>query len=503
MSVVLTRPTQVQLVRPQAQRILPSNYGKHGFDNRIEESQLANASTQALTENAAEIVNSVLPTAEMVHHVIPPDSPSPPEEHEISHPKVLERPVQNIIRPIALKVARPIPKAAVEEFYDETYRHGMHAEHVHEATVLAQDWHRKWTQQDEQGHTMPEPEPDVDPFSNASGMRNLQTDPRFDPLDRFSGAKNPSPGESREDPYCERKRLRISASGSISSLSPGSGEDNEEQLASDNAQSTYEPPQARRRVVGFDACNQVSPVLEPGCGGLIKPQALRVQRPQAIDITTAMDILANTQNFIDDVVPADIQELRSQHISLSPLTLPSVSSSYRRPKPANVEEESSPTKCIPSEISHVSKRRARRHSPEIDAARNGVLHRLAVAGGDVVEDAEFHQHLDTLKEHFQSAGVDTRYATDEDSTSEGMWLTLTSPTFFGNLGTNDDGDPMYTLGRMSFDMFSPTRLVCSLQGNFNSVETVPDDQRSAMLDAVPKALQEEVASGKTILRTYK
>ena len=63
----------------------------------------------------------------------------------------------------------------------------------------------------------------------------------------------------------------------------------------------------------------------------------------------------------------------------------------------------------------------------------------------------------------------------------------------------------YTLGRMTFDMFSPTNLVCSLQGNFNSIEIVGDEQRGEMLKAglVPKGLREEVENRDVVLRTYK
>lgn len=55
---------------------------------------------------------------------------------------------------------------------------------------------------------------------------------------------------------------------------------------------------------------------------------------------------------------------------------------------------------------------------------------------------------------------------------------------------------------MSFDMFSPTNLVCSLQGNFNRIEVVGGEERKTMLNAVPSKLREEVEGGKTILRTY-
>jgi hypothetical protein len=84
-----------------------------------------------------------------------------------------------------------------------------------------------------------------------------------------------------------------------------------------------------------------------------------------------------------------------------------------------------------------------------------------------------------------------------------MWLTLSKPTYFGNLGETSAGDPMYTLGRMAFDMFVPTQLVCSLQGNFNPVHVVPPEERACLTEKCPKSLAEEIGNGGTVLREYK
>jgi hypothetical protein len=135
----------------------------------------------------------------------------------------------------------------------------------------------------------------------------------------------------------------------------------------------------------------------------------------------------------------------------------------------------------------------------IREARDGLLEALAGTGGNVATaastsmDDKFHQCLAVLEEHGSS-----RFASEE-----GMWLSLTAPNYFGSLGNNDECDARYTLGRMAFDMFSPTSLICSLQGNFNSVERVSDEERSAMLAHVPKALQDEVMANTSVLRTYK
>jgi hypothetical protein len=140
-------------------------------------------------------------------------------------------------------------------------------------------------------------------------------------------------------------------------------------------------------------------------------------------------------------------------------------------------------------------------SCEMEKARDDLLQSLASSKGDVDSD-KFQKTVDPLEKYFSKQDLDTRPQVVGTDSIDGMWLTLSKPTFFGCLGENDNADPMYTLGRMSFDMFSPTNLVCSLQGNFNPVEVVNEVDRKAMLDLVPKSLREEVQNGETVLRTY-
>jgi len=98
---------------------------------------------------------------------------------------------------------------------------------------------------------------------------------------------------------------------------------------------------------------------------------------------------------------------------------------------------------------------------------------------------------------------------------EGQWFTLTKPTYLDCLGFNDDGNPMYTLGRMSFEMFRPGNLVVSLEAVFNPMEQVAASIDGSEKDqfSVPKTMQKEVqrilenttANGgdpKAVLRTY-
>ncbi len=81
---------------------------------------------------------------------------------------------------------------------------------------------------------------------------------------------------------------------------------------------------------------------------------------------------------------------------------------------------------------------------------------------------------------------------------EGIWLTVSKPNYSECLGQNSDGEYMYTLGRMSFDMFRPTSLRCSIQGLFNPVFITDHTP-----DIIPRNLIKDVQENKSTLRTYK
>lgn len=112
---------------------------------------------------------------------------------------------------------------------------------------------------------------------------------------------------------------------------------------------------------------------------------------------------------------------------------------------------------------------------------------------------------------------------------EGQWFTLTKPSYIDCLGYNEDGNPMYRLGRMTFEMFKPGDLVCAIQAVFNPIKIVDhvtaggngcdvndeDDEyhrgKTSHHFSVPSALNEEVQKAlekdgnggdASVLRTY-
>ncbi|KAL7550678.1 hypothetical protein ACHAWF_013895 [Thalassiosira exigua] len=60
-------------------------------------------------------------------------------------------------------------------------------------------------------------------------------------------------------------------------------------------------------------------------------------------------------------------------------------------------------------------------------------------------------------------------ALDADA-NRGRWRSITTPPFPGKLPDDDAGRSRYTLGRMSFGMFKPTKAVCAVDDIVNVVE---------------------------------
>lgn len=124
-----------------------------------------------------------------------------------------------------------------------------------------------------------------------------------------------------------------------------------------------------------------------------------------------------------------------------------------------------------------------------------LLKALSAVDGDTT-CSRVREAVDELQEVYKSTGTDARKEQQEQCL-DGVWLTMSKPNYPECLGTNEAGEYMYTLGRMSFDMFRPTSLKCSIQGVFNPVfatDVIPED--------VPRSLRKEVQERQSVLRTY-
>jgi hypothetical protein len=141
---------------------------------------------------------------------------------------------------------------------------------------------------------------------------------------------------------------------------------------------------------------------------------------------------------------------------------------------------------------------------EISSIKNALTAELTATGGDSTT-AKFEKYLDLLHSSYKSRGWDARWL-KKDSTPfsmDGTWLTLTKPTYTECLGRNKKGQYIYSLGRLAFDMFRPTGLICSVQGVFNSI-SVTDSSECKRLGSIPSRLRKDVSGspGSPIVRNY-
>lgn len=149
--------------------------------------------------------------------------------------------------------------------------------------------------------------------------------------------------------------------------------------------------------------------------------------------------------------------------------------------------------------------------------RSELIDALQCVQGDV-KDKRFLSSLDILSNFYKTSGRDARvspwsgrrgsdpgidggaygYSGSEiggptsSDLFEGCWVNMGRPNYVECLGNNAESDFMYTLGRMSFDMFQPGGLICSVQSTHNTIKII--GEREELPAFVPKSLREEVAS---------
>ena len=114
---------------------------------------------------------------------------------------------------------------------------------------------------------------------------------------------------------------------------------------------------------------------------------------------------------------------------------------------------------------------------DVETLKRQVLHSLKASGGDVT-NSEFLKYLSMLSELYTTVTAEEEKKDEEAlcaSSTSGVWVTLNKPHFQECLGRDSDtGEYMYTLGRMSFDMFRKD-LKCCVKGIYNMIEDAQDD----------------------------
>lgn len=152
------------------------------------------------------------------------------------------------------------------------------------------------------------------------------------------------------------------------------------------------------------------------------------------------------------------------------------------------DNESSPTPPSSSSSSSLVKN-------NIDHVKSLLLQTLISSNGDV-STPQFQSYSNLLSEH----NTTTRQ-------TSGNWVSLSKPNYPECLGMNDNGEFMYTLGRMSFDMFLPSNLKCSIHGIFNvfgdeeEEMTIPWNIRNAKhIKSYNISVSFSIETGKTTLK---
>ncbi|KAL3816743.1 hypothetical protein ACHAXA_002229 [Cyclostephanos tholiformis] len=78
--------------------------------------------------------------------------------------------------------------------------------------------------------------------------------------------------------------------------------------------------------------------------------------------------------------------------------------------------------------------------------------------------------------------------------NEGRWRSITTPPFPGKLPDDATGMSKFTLGRMSFGMFKPTKLVCAVEDIFNILHPVDENEEGLLSNGIAGRRRSSIAS---------
>ena len=125
--------------------------------------------------------------------------------------------------------------------------------------------------------------------------------------------------------------------------------------------------------------------------------------------------------------------------------------------------------------------------------RSELVDALLSAQGDVT-DQRFLKAVEILSKLYESSNDYSKELADTavERYLNGTWLALSRPSYTGCLGKNEYNEYLYTLGKMSFNMFKPGHLQCSVQHTLNKVKFVGSSMEDAPA-AIPWSLRRELA----------
>jgi hypothetical protein len=150
----------------------------------------------------------------------------------------------------------------------------------------------------------------------------------------------------------------------------------------------------------------------------------------------------------------------------------------------------------PIEEQSISEQRAPRMSlteDQVSELKKRLVEHLQKTGGDTAT-TEFQHYCSQLQSFFKNNSADFG-----PLCQDGTWLTLSKPTFSECQGRNENGEYMYTLGRMSFDMFRPNHLKCSIRAVMNNIRVMDPKSKP---QSFPSRLAKELKKAKNPIRHY-
>jgi len=140
---------------------------------------------------------------------------------------------------------------------------------------------------------------------------------------------------------------------------------------------------------------------------------------------------------------------------------------------------------------------------QIPELKESIIQSMKNTGGDTT-DPLFMSALNSLASFYSSRGRDERWSSQDNGLPmDGTWLALSKAEFSECKGINDRGEPTYMLGRVSFDMFRPANMLCSLQGMFNQISPCSAEDLGRRLFYPSSVMKEEGGlPNKPKLRNY-
>jgi len=108
-----------------------------------------------------------------------------------------------------------------------------------------------------------------------------------------------------------------------------------------------------------------------------------------------------------------------------------------------------------------------------------------------VSDERFSKALYLLSEMYRSQQELSHRNDSLSPLLHGVWRSISRPNYSGCLGQNENGESVYTLGKMSFNMFQPGNLRCTVQRTSTSIAPVCEMDKAPR--SAPFGLRRELA----------